>query len=302
MKQTGRTFAERGAGRLRGAAAAVPPTSLVIAATGSVQLGAAIAKGLFDSLGPGGTVFLRIVFAALLLLVLWRPRLQGYSRSGYLIAILFGLVLAGMNLSIYLSFDRIPLGIAVTIEFIGPLGVAVAGSRRLLDLLWVALAAAGILLLAPLGILGDVDLDPVGVAFAVLAGCLWAAYILLSVRMGQVFPGGTGLVIAMCVGTIVLLPVGVAGAGPALLDPKLLLAGFAIAVLSSAIPYSFEMAALRRLPARVFGVLMSLDPAVAALVGFLVLGEQLGPRALAAVALVTLAAAGASRFGGSRGG
>jgi inner membrane transporter RhtA len=268
----------------------------VIAATGSVQLGAAIAKGLFDSLGPGGTVFLRIVFAALLLLVLWRPRLHGYPRSGYLVAILFGLVLAGMNLSIYLSFDRIPLGVAVTIEFIGPLGVAVAGSRRPLDLLWVALAAAGILLLAPLGVLGDTDLDPVGVAFAVLAGCLWAAYILLSARTGQAFPGGTGLVIAMCTGTIVLLPVGVANAGPALLDPKLLLAGFAIAVLSSAIPYSFEMAALRRLPPRVFGVLMSLDPAVAALMGFLVLGERLGLKSIAAVLLVTTAAAGASLF------
>lgn len=268
----------------------------MIAATGSVQLGAALAKGLFDSLGPGGTVFLRIVFAALLLVVLWRPRLRGYSRSGYMVAVLFGLVLAAMNFSIYLSFDRIPLGIAVTIEFIGPLGVAVAGSRRVLDLLWVALAAAGILMLAPLGILGCVDLDPVGVAFAVLAGCLWAAYILLSARTGQAFPGGTGLVIAMCAGTIVLLPVGVASAGPALLDPKLLLAGFAIAVLSSVIPYSFEMAALRRLPPRVFGVLMSLDPAVAALMGFLVLGERLEPRSIAAVLLVTAAAAGASLF------
>jgi inner membrane transporter RhtA len=169
---------------------------------GSVQLGAAIAKGLFDALGPGGTVFLRIIFAALLLIVLWRPRLRGYPRSGYLVAILFGLVLAGMNFSIYLSFDRIPLGIAVTIAFIGPLGVAVAGSRRLLDLLWVALAAAGILLLVPLGILGSVDLDPVGVVFAVLAGCLWAAYILLSARTGQIFPGGTGLVIAMWSGRL----------------------------------------------------------------------------------------------------
>ena len=286
----------RSTGRLRGATSAVPPTVLVVAATGSVQLGAAIAKGLFDSLGPGGTVFLRIFFAALLLIALWRPRLRGYPRSSYLVAILFGLVLAGMNLSIYLSFDRIPLGIAVTIEFIGPLGVAVAGSRRALDLLWVILAAAGILLLAPIGILGSVDLDPVGVAFAILAGCLWAAYILLSARTGQIFPGGTGLVVAMCVGTVVLLPVGVADAGTALLDPKFLMVGFAIAVLSSAIPYSIEMAALRRLPARVFGVLMSLDPAVAALAGFLVLGERLEPRAIVAVFLVTVAAAGASLF------
>ena len=274
-----------------------PPTGLVLFSIVSVQLGAAIAKGLFDSLGPGGTVFLRISFAALVLLVLVRPKLRGHYRSGYLVATVFGLALAGMNLSIYLAIDRIPLGVAVTLEFVGPLGVAVAGSRRLLDLLWVALAAAGILMLAPLDVLGGTNLDPVGVAFALLAGCLWAGYILLSARTGSAFAGGTGLAIALCVGTAVLLPVGVADAGYALLDPRLLLAGFAVAMLSSAIPYSLELEALRRLPARVFGVLMSLEPAVAALAGLLVLGERLEPRAAAAVLLVTVAAAGASRFG-----
>jgi len=297
MFSSGRSIAGRGVLRTREAAGAAPPTGLVLLSIFSVQLGAAIAKGLFDSLGPGGTVFLRIGFAALVILALWRPRLRGYTRRDYLIATLFGLTLAGMNLSIYLSFDRIPLGIAVTLEFVGPLGVAVAGSRRLLDLAWVGLAAAGILLLAPLGILGDVDLDPIGVAFAFVAGGLWACYILLSARTGQTFPGMAGLAIALVMGTVVLLPVGVASAGPAMLDPGLLLAGFAVALLSSAIPYSLELEALRRLPARIFGVLMSLEPAVATLVGFLVLGEQLGLRALAAVALVTLAAAGASRFG-----
>ncbi|MBA3789911.1 MAG: EamA family transporter [Rubrobacter sp.] len=284
--------------RARKAAGAAPPTGLVLFSIFSVQLGAAIAKGLFDSLGPGGTVFLRIGFAALVLLALWRPRLRGYARRDYLVATLFGLVLAGMNLSIYLSFDRIPLGIAVTLEFIGPLGVAVAGSRRALDFIWVALAATGILLLAPLGILGDTNLDPVGVAFALLAGLFWAAYILLSARVGRVFPGMAGLVIALLIGTLALLPVGVVSGGAALLDPNLLLAGLAVALLSSAIPYSLELQALRKLPARVFGVLMSLEPAVAALIGFVVLGERLGLRALLAVALVTLAAAGASRFGG----
>ena len=263
----------------------------------SVQLGAAIAKSLFDSLGPGGTVFLRIAFAALVLLLVVRPKVGGCDRAGYLVACLFGLALAAMNLSIYLAFDRIPLGVAVTLEFIGPLGVAVAGSRRMLDLLWVVLAAAGILLLAPLGAFGGTELDPVGVAFALLAGCLWASYILLSARTGGAFPGGTGLVIALCVGTLVLLPVGIAGAGYALLDPKLLLAGFGVAMLSSAIPFSLEPEALRKLPARVFGVLMSLEPAVAALAGLVVLGERLEMRAVAAVILVTVAAAGASRFG-----
>jgi inner membrane transporter RhtA len=263
----------------------------------SVQLGAAVAKGLFDSLGPGGTVFLRIAFAALVLFLLVRPKLGGHDRAGYLVAGLFGLVLAGMNFSIYLAFDRIPLGVAVTLEFVGPLGVAVAGSRRVLDLLWVVLAAAGILLLAPLGVLGGMDLDPVGVAFALLAGCLWACYILLSASTGSAFPGGTGLVIALCVGTLVLFPFGIAGAGYALLDPKLLLAGFGVAMLSSAIPYSLELEALRKLPARVFGVLMSLDPAVAALAGLVVLGERLEMRAVAAILFVTIASAGASLFG-----
>lgn len=289
----GRSLASRLSDRLRGA----PPTALVLFPIVSVQLGAAVAKGLFDSLGPGGTVFLRIAFAALVLFLLVRPKLGGHDRAGYLVAGLFGLALAGMNFSIYLAFDRIPLGVAVTLEFVGPLGVAVAGSRRVLDLLWVVLAAAGILLLAPLGVLGGMDLDPVGVAFALLAGCLWACYILLSASTGSAFPGGTGLVIALCVGTLVLFPFGIAGAGYALLDPKLLLAGFGVAMLSSAIPYSLELEALRKLPARVFGVLMSLDPAVAALAGLVVLGERLEMRAVAAILFVTIASAGASLFG-----
>jgi inner membrane transporter RhtA len=275
----------------------VPPTVLVMLGIVSAQLGAAIAKTLFVSLGPGGTVFLRIAFAALVLLVLVRPKLGGHDGNAYLVAGLFGLALALMNFSLYLAIDRIPLGVAVTLEFVGPLGVAVAGSRRILDVLWVVLAAAGILLLAPLGAFGGMDLDPVGVAFALLAGCLWASYILLSARTGSAFPGGTGLVIALCVGTVVMAPVGIAGAGSALLDPKLLLAGFGVAMLSSAIPFYLDLEALRKIPARIFGVLMSLEPAVAALAGLLVLGERLGIRAVVAIALVTVAAAGASLFG-----
>jgi inner membrane transporter RhtA len=289
----GRTIAAHLSDRSRG----VPPTALVMLSIVSVQLGATIAKTLFDSLGPGGTVFLRIAFASLVLLVLVRPKLGGHDRNAYVVAGLFGLALAGMNFSIYLAMDRIPLGVAVTLEFVGPLGVAVAGSRRMLDLLWLVLAAAGILLLAPLGAFGGMDLDPVGVAFALLAGCLWASYILLSARTGSAFPGGTGLVIALCVGTVVLAPFGVAGAGYALLDPKLLLAGFGVALLSSAIPFSLELEALRKIPARVFGVLMSLEPAVAALAGLAVLGERLGIRAVVAIVFVTVAAAGASLFG-----
>jgi inner membrane transporter RhtA len=179
---------------------------------------------------------------------------------------------------------------------VGPLGVAVFGSRRLLDGLWAALAAVGIVLLAPLNVLGNSDLDPVGVTLALLAGCLWACYILLTVRVGGAFPDGAGLVISLAVGTVVLLPVGMADAGYALLDPWLLLACLGVALLSSAVPYSLEMQALRRLPTRVFGVLMSLEPAMATLIGFAVLNEVLDLRDVAAVVLVTAAAAGASFF------
>jgi inner membrane transporter RhtA len=294
----GKPYTIRGLGKPGRVAGAIPPTGLVLVSIGSVQLGAAIAKGLFDELGPAGTVFLRVGFAALVLLLLWRPSVKGHASGDYLVAILFGLALAAMNFTLYQALDRIPLGVAVTLEFVGPLGVAVAGSRRVLDLLWVVLAAAGIVLLAPLGVLGETDLEPVGVALALLAGCFWAAYILLSARTGSIFAGGTGLVVALCVGTVALVPVGIVGGGAALLDPKLLLVGFVVAMLSSAVPYSLELEALRKLPARVFGVLMSLEPAVAALVGFLILGERLGLRAIAAVMLVTAAALGASRFGG----
>lgn len=269
----------------------MPPVVLVLTAISSVQVGAAVAKTLFDEIGPSGTVFVRVVFAALVLALVWRPRVSGRRRAEILLAVVFGLTLAGMNLAFYSALDRIPLGITVTLEFVGPLGVAVFGSRSALDLLWVALAAAGILLLSDFGSGG---LDGLGVALALLAGCLWAAYILLSARVGRAFPGGSGLSLAMIVAAAVLLPVGVADAGADLLVPWILAAGAAVAVLSSAIPYSLELEALRRMPPRVFGVLMSLEPAVAALVGFVVLGEDLVARELVAILLVVAASAGAA--------
>lgn len=270
----------------------MPPTALVLVAVASVQVGASLAKGLFDDVGPGGTVLLRVAFAALLLSALWRPRVRGRARDEWMLAAAFGLSLAGMNFAFYLALDRIPLGVAVTLEFAGPLAVAVAGSRRTLDLVWVVLAAAGILLLTDLS--GD-GTDPAGMALALLAGAFWAAYILLSVRVGRAFPGGGGLAIALLMATALLMPFGISDGGAELLDPPVLAAGAVVALLSSAIPYSLELEALRSLPSRVFGVLMSLEPAMAALAGFVVLGEVLGLREVVAIALVVAASAGAAR-------
>lgn len=288
-----------------GSAARVPSPVLVLGAVASVQFGASLAKGLFDEIGPGGTVLMRTLFAALVLSAIWRPRVRGLDRSEVALAIAFGISLAGMNFLFYEALARIPLGVAVTLEFAGPLGVAVAGSRRALDVLWVSLAAAGILLLVPLGGAHGVLADPggggtdaLGIVFALSAGAFWAAYILLSARAGSIFPGGAGLALAMVVATMILLPFGIVQGGANLLDPRLLALGAAVAMLSSAIPYSLELEALRRLPARVFGVLMSLEPAMATLAGLVVLGELLGARELVAVALVVAASAGAARTAG----
>jgi inner membrane transporter RhtA len=270
----------------------IHPTLLVLGGIASVQFGAAVAKSLFDELGPGGTVFLRVLFAAVVLAAFWRPAARGHSRSDWRLIAVFGLTLAAMNLTFYESLDRLPLGVAVTFEMVGPLGVAIAGSRRALDLAWVALAAAGIVLLSDFG---GADLDRLGVALALAAGGFWAAYILLSVRVGQRFPGGSGLALAMAIGAVILVPVGVADAGADLLVPWILAAALAVAILSSAIPYTLEMEALRRLPAGVFGVMMSIEPAMGALAGFIVLGEGLAGRELVAILLVVAASAGAAQ-------
>ena len=265
---------------------------LVVTAVASLQFGAGFAATLFDELGAGGAAFLRLAVAAVVLMALWRPRLRGRPAADLRIAVLFGLTLGAMNVAIYESFARIPLGIAVTIEFVGPLAVAVAGSRRALDGLWVVLAAAGILLLADGG--GDGGLDGLGIAFALGAGVAWAAYIVLSQRTGRVWPGASGLAVAMVVGALLAAPLGIAEAGGALLEPDLLAAGAAVALASSVIPYSLELEALRRLPARVFGILMSLEPAVAALAGLVVLDQSLALRDWLAIALVIVASAGAT--------
>ena len=295
MSETAATARTRDAGAaVSGRPAAV---AMVLAAAGSLQVGAAFAVTLFDDLGPGGAAFLRLLLAAVVLLALWRPRVRGHSMADLRIAAAFGLALGLMNWSIYEAMDRIPLGVAVTIEFWGPLAVAVVGSRRALDLLWVALAALGIVLLASPGGGG---IDAGGVALALLAGGCWAAYIGLSARTGQAFPGGTGLAIAMAVGAVVVLPAGIAQGGAALVHPGLLASALVVALASSVLPYSLELEALRRLPGAVFGVLMSLEPAVAALAGLAVLGQALVPREWAAIGLVVTASAGAAALGGGR--
>jgi inner membrane transporter RhtA len=272
--------------------ARAPSAALVLGAIASVQFGSALAATLFARVGPAGAVLLRLLSATIVLVALWRPRLAPRTRYELLVAGAFGLVLAGMNLSFYEALHRIPLGAAVTLEFVGPLAVAVGGSRRRTDLVWVALAAAGILALTDGGTHG---LSAAGIGFALLAGSFWGGYILLNARVGRAFAGGTGLALAMCVASLAVLPAGVAQGGTHLLEPRSLALGAVVGMLSSAIPYSLEIEALRRIAAPVFGVLMSLEPAMAALAGLIVLGQSLAGRALVGIALVVIASVGASR-------
>ncbi|HYM57123.1 MAG TPA: EamA family transporter [Solirubrobacteraceae bacterium] len=271
--------------------APVEAVGLVLLAVSSLQVGAAFAVQLFDDLGPAGAAFGRLAFAAIVLVAIWRPPVRAQGAGDLRVAVLFGVVLGAMNLCIYEAMSRIPLGIAVTFEFVGPLGVAVVGSRRAVDVVWVLLAAAGIGLLADYG---GGSLDALGVVFALVAGALWAAYILLSARTGRRFPGGSGLAIAMVAGALAIAPFGIAGAGGALLRPELLGAILGVALASSVLPYSLELEALRRLPEAAFGVLMSLEPAVAALAGLIVLDQGLAARDWLAIVLVVVASAGAT--------
>ncbi len=255
----------------------------------SVQLGSALAKGLFDAVGSFGTVTLRLFFAAVVLLLVWRPPLR-MTRRAWGSVIVYGAVLALMNLLFYLSLARIPLGIAVSIELLGPLAVALAGSRRWRDAAWALLATAGVVLLMD----GGGDLDLLGVLFALGAGACWGLYILASAALGRHTTEGNGLALGMAVAAIIAAPVGIAESGAALVHPGVLVVGLGVALLSSVIPYSLDLEALRRMPPRLFGILMSLEPAAAAFVGLVVLGESLSPAQWAAVLCVVGASAGAA--------
>ncbi len=268
------------------------PVWLVVIAIISVQFGAGVAKNLFDEVQPTTLVWLRLAVSALILVLIARPQVRGRSRADWLTVLAFGASLGLMNWAIYQSFARIPLGVAVTIEFIGPLTLAVIGSRRRLDLVWVGLAGLGVLLLGA----GRADLNVAGVAFALLAGASWAAYILMSAQTGRRWPGLDGLSMASVVAVALLTPLflGVGGVGESM-DLRILVLGALVGLLSSVVPYSCEMVALRSLSTATFGILMSLEPAAAALAGVLVVGEVLTPTQWLAVMCVIIASAGATR-------
>jgi len=259
----------------------------VLAGIVSVQFGGALAATLVPLIGAGGSVVLRLLFASALLLVFVRPRWRGHSRRAWLTVIAFGVALGLMNFTFYSSLAHLPIGVAVTIEFIGPLSLAAALSRRWLDAVAVAAAAAGVVLISEALSTPFADLEKTGIALALLAGAFWAAYIVLAGRTGGEFPKLEGLALAMVVATVVTLPLGITSAPS--WSPDILLKAFGIAVLSSVLPYSLELLALRRLSAKVFGILLSLEPAFAALAGLLVLGQVLSPTQVVGMALVVAA-------------
>jgi len=270
----------------------IPPTALVLLGIVSVQVGAALAKHLFSAVGSFGTVALRLFFAAAVLTVWWRPSLR-MGRRAWGVVLGYGVILGVMNLCFYLSLERIPLGIAVTVEFLGPLAVALFGSRRWLDAFWAMLAAGGVALLM-MGE-GRGDHNVVGYLFALAAGTCWGLYILVSAALGRHTTEGNGLALGMVVAALVAVPFGVLDSGRALLQPWVLVAGLGVALLSSVLPYSVELEALRKMPPRLFGILMSLEPAMAALIGLVVLQESLRWSQWIAVLCVVAASAGATR-------
>jgi inner membrane transporter RhtA len=269
----------------------IPAVPAVILAVISFQGGASLAKGLFPVLGAASTTLIRVGLSAVILMAVNRPNVRNLTPQQWKAVIPYGVILGAMNLIFYLAIDRIPLGLGVTLEFLGPLMVAVFGSRRAMDVLWVLLAAAGIVLIAPWD---TKSVDPIGVILALLAGAFWAAYILLGARTSKVLNDRDAVTIGMVFGTLVVLPFGIGSGGLSRLTPAMSLTGIGLALLSSAIPFTLEMSALRRIPARTFSILLSLEPAVAALCGLVFLHEKLSFYEWIAVVLVVVASAGAA--------
>lgn len=274
---------------------ALPPIPALLLSMVSLQGGAAFAKTLFGQVGPLGATALRVALAAMVLNLVFRPNLRNLRRSEWNLIVAFGVILGVMNLCIYSAFSLIPLGLAVTLEFMGPLMLALYLSRRPLDYLWVGLAALGILTITPHGA-GTAHFNLLGAGLALLAGACWVAYILLGGRMKGI-PSMVSVSLGMLIATLVTLPFGVAQAGAKLLEPRFILAGLAVAVLSSALPYSLELSALKVMPPRIFGVLMSLEPAIAALSGLLVLHEKLSLMQWLGMLCVMAASAGIALTG-----
>jgi inner membrane transporter RhtA len=269
----------------------IPPVPAVLFAIISVQSGAAIAKGLFPIIGATGTASLRIAISAIILLAVYRPNLCKITARQWKFVIPYGLSLGAMNLIFYLAIERIPIGLAVTLEFIGPLLVAVLGSKRIIDFVWVLLAAAGIILIAPWSNNG---IDPVGVLFALLAGALWASYIVLGGKISKIMKGGDAVATGMLFAALLIVPFGFIGNGLNNLTPNLWGLGIALALLSSAIPFTLEMKALGQMPARTFSILMSLEPAAASICGLVFLQEYLTVNEILAVIFVVIASVGAT--------
>ena len=266
---------------------------LAVAAMVTIQLGAALSDPLFDEISPAGVVALRLALAALMLWPFARPRIRGRSREDLAAAGALGVCSGLLTLAFFEAISRIPLGVAVTIEFLGPLGVALAGSRRARDVGWVLLAGAGVAMLT-LGHGTGEPLELAGVLLAGVSAVCWAGYILLTKRVGARWPGLEGLSVSLIVAALVTLPFGVAGDGTDMLEPGILLASLGLALLIPLLPYVFELIALRRLPTALFGVIMSLEPGCAALLGFLILGQSLAVSGVAAIAMVVVASAGAA--------
>ncbi|WP_326628302.1 MULTISPECIES: EamA family transporter [unclassified Streptomyces] len=275
-----------------GRRAALAPVALVVAGGLSVQFGSAVAALLMPRAGALGVVTLRLVVAAVVLLVVCRPKLRGHSRADWGTVVAFGVAMGTMNMLFYQALDRIPLGAAVTLEVLGPLALSVIASRRLINFVWAGLALGGVFLLGG----GGFDrLDPLGAAFALGAGAMWATYIVFSARTGRRFPQADGLALAMVVAAVLSLPLGILESGAKLAVPSTLAMGAAVALMSSVLPYTLELMALRRLPAHTFAVLMSLEPAIAATAGFLILDQALTATDALAIALVIGASMGAVR-------
>jgi len=269
----------------------LPPVPAVLLAIISVQCGAAIAKSLFPVIGAIGTTSIRIGISAILLLLAYRPNLFQITPKQWKLVVPYGLCLGAMNLIFYLAIQRIPIALAVTLEFIGPLLVAIIGSKRLIDYCWVLLAATGIILIAPWS---NNRIDALGVLFALLAGALWAAYIVLGGKISKIMNGGQAVSTGMLFAAILILPFGFYENGLVNLTPKLFGMGIALALLSSAIPFTLEMKALGQLPPRTFSILMSLEPAAAAICAFIFLHENLSFYEILAVVCVVIASAGST--------